>query len=73
MLNIKDSKAKFIMEPLNSFPFINAEPIDILDKPKTKGIKNVYQQTFAKEMEQTIKEIEAGFYEKNNKNKNFKK
>ncbi len=73
VLDIKDSKADFIMELLSSFSYVKTEPIDTLDKPKKKVIKNVYQQAFAKDMEQTIKEIEADFYEKNNKNKKLRK
>ena len=73
VLDIKDSKAEFIMELLSSFSYVKTEPIDTLDKPKKKVIKNVYQQGFAKDMEQTIKEIEADFYEKNNKNKKLRK
>jgi hypothetical protein len=73
VLDIKDSKADFIMELLSSFSYVKTEPIDTLDKPKKKVIKNVYQQEFAKDMEQTIKEIEADFYEKNNKNKKLRK
>ena len=73
VLDIKDSKADFIMELLSSFSYVKTEPIDTLDKPKKKVIKNVHQQGFAKDMEQTIKEIEADFYEKNNKNKKLRK
>jgi hypothetical protein len=73
VLDIKDSKAEFIMELLSSFSYVKTEPIDTLNKPKKKAIKNVYQQAFAKDMEQTIKEIEADFYEKNNKNKKLRK
>jgi hypothetical protein len=36
-------------------------------------VKNIYKQQFIDDMEQTIKEIEADFYEKNNKNKKLRK
>ena len=51
VLDIKDSKADFIMELLSSFSYVKTEPIDTLDKPKKKVIKNVYQQEFAKDMQ----------------------
>ena len=41
VLDIKDSKADFIMELLSSFSYVKTEPIDTLDKPKKKVIKNV--------------------------------
>jgi hypothetical protein len=73
VLDIKDSKAEFIMELLSSFSFVKTSSIDTLITSKKKVIKNIHQQSFAKDMEQTIKEIEADFYEKNNKNKKLRK
>lgn len=73
VLDIKDSKAEFIMELLSSFSFVKTSSIDTLITSKRKVIKNIHQQSFAKDMEQTIKEIEADFYEKNNKNKKLRK
>jgi hypothetical protein len=73
VLDIKDSKAEFIMELLSSFSFVKTSSIDTLITTKKKVIKNIHQQSFAKDMEQTIKEIEADFYEKNNKNKKLRK
>ena len=73
VLDIKDSKAEFIMELLSSFSFVKTSSIDTLITSKRKVIKNIHQQSFAKDMEQTIKEIEADFYERNNKNKKLRK
>ncbi len=73
VLDIKDSKVEFIMELLSSFSFVKTSSIDTLITSKKKVIKNIHQQSFAKDMEQTIKEIEADFYEKNNKNKKLRK
>ena len=73
VLDIKDSKAEFIMELLSSFSFVKTSSIDTLITSKKKVIKNIHQQSFAKDMEQIIKEIEADFYEKNNKNKKLRK
>ena len=73
VLDIKDSKAEFIMELLSSFSFVKTSSIDTLITSKKKVIKNIHQQSFAKDMEQTIKEIEADFYERNNKNKKLRK
>ena len=58
---------------LSSFSFVKTSSIDTLITSKKKVIKNIHQQSFAKDMEQTIKEIEADFYERNNKNKKLRK
>lgn len=73
LLDIKDNKADFVMELLKSLSFVKAETISPAKKSKDKGVKNIYKQQFRDEMEQTIKEIEADFHEKNNKNKKLRK
>lgn len=74
LLDIKDNKADFVLELLKNFSFVKTE--NVIEKKtseKKKSIKNIHKQNFISEMEQTIKEIEADFYAKNNKNKKLRK
>lgn len=72
LLDIKDNKADFVMELLRSFSFVKTETIASPKKAKS-GVKNIHKQQFIDDMEATIKEIEADFYAKNNKNKKLRK
>ncbi len=73
VIDIKDSKVDFIMELLNNFSFVKTESPVASKKSNSKAVNNINKQQFINDMEQTIKEIEADFYEKNNKNKKLRK
>ena len=44
LVNVKDSKASFVMELLNSLPFVKTEPIVDEKKQLTKEIKQAVKE-----------------------------
>ncbi len=44
ILDVKDSKASFVMELLNSLPFVKAEPLSPYKKKVLKGVKQAAKE-----------------------------